>query len=156
MNSTMLSPSKTAGPGRRLSDEDWERFRPSIVQLYRTENKTLKEVMKIMEEENGFAATYYTLLALTSRYGHLADVHLGGNNTSRVLNVGRWEKRSKKLKWIGYWRGRGSARRLTAKRVYLWPGVRSCLKGRSVDTCKERETVSMNRCRNQVLQVSGI
>ncbi|TGO60804.1 hypothetical protein BELL_1186g00020 [Botrytis elliptica] len=55
----MLPPSKaTARPApREHSAEEWERQRINFTQLYTTEDKPLKEVMKIMENEYGFRAT---------------------------------------------------------------------------------------------------
>ncbi|KAF7955624.1 hypothetical protein EAE96_004550 [Botrytis aclada] len=55
----MLPPSKvTARPApKEHSPEEWERQRLVFTQLYATEDKPLKEVMKIMENEYGFRAT---------------------------------------------------------------------------------------------------
>ncbi|TGO24115.1 hypothetical protein BPAE_0112g00340 [Botrytis paeoniae] len=55
----MLPPSKiTARPGpKEHSAEEWERQRLTFTQLYTTEDKPLKEVMKIMENEYRFRAT---------------------------------------------------------------------------------------------------
>ncbi|TGO47402.1 hypothetical protein BCON_0279g00010 [Botryotinia convoluta] len=55
----MLPPSKiTARPApKEHSTEEWERQRLTFTQLYITEDKPLKEVMKIMEKEYGFHAT---------------------------------------------------------------------------------------------------
>ena len=41
----------------RTSGEDWESHRTRIRQLYSEENRTLKDVMGIMEREHGFKAT---------------------------------------------------------------------------------------------------
>jgi hypothetical protein len=51
-------------PNRRgqLSAEDWEEQRPRIEQLYSTEDKSLDDVIKLMEREYGFRATYAILL----------------------------------------------------------------------------------------------
>jgi hypothetical protein len=40
-----------------VTAEDWEDHRALITQLYITENRSLKEVMRIMKENFGFAAT---------------------------------------------------------------------------------------------------
>ncbi|TGO91199.1 hypothetical protein BPOR_0036g00290 [Botrytis porri] len=55
----MLPPSNvTARPApEEHSAEKWERQRVTFTQLYTTEDKPLKEVMKIMENEYGFRAT---------------------------------------------------------------------------------------------------
>lgn len=55
----MLPPSKIiARPApKEHSAEEWERQRLTFTQLYTTEDKPLKEVMKIMENEYGFRAT---------------------------------------------------------------------------------------------------
>jgi hypothetical protein len=37
--------------------QDWEDIRPIFTQLYSVENKTLKSVMRILEDERGFHAT---------------------------------------------------------------------------------------------------
>jgi hypothetical protein len=39
------------------SEEDWEPHRARIRQLYLEEDRTLKDVMAIMEREQGFKAT---------------------------------------------------------------------------------------------------
>ncbi|KAJ4394793.1 hypothetical protein N0V93_004013 [Gnomoniopsis smithogilvyi] len=53
--------STTSGPtprgGRYAKDDDWTRHRERITKLYITENKTLKDVMAIMEEKYDFVAT---------------------------------------------------------------------------------------------------
>ena len=42
---------------RYPSNADWPLMRPLIQALYRDENRTLKDVMVIMEREHGFKAT---------------------------------------------------------------------------------------------------
>jgi hypothetical protein len=41
----------------RTSEEDWEDHRARIRRLYLEEDRTLKDVMAIMEREHGFKAT---------------------------------------------------------------------------------------------------
>jgi len=36
----------------------WENVKPLIAKYYFTENRTLKQVQKIMEEEHGFKSSY--------------------------------------------------------------------------------------------------
>jgi hypothetical protein len=40
-----------------VTAEDWEDHRALFTQLYITENRSLREVMRIMKENFGFAAT---------------------------------------------------------------------------------------------------
>jgi hypothetical protein len=42
---------------RSLSKQDWNDHRATFERLYSSERKTLKEVMKIMEQDYGFLAT---------------------------------------------------------------------------------------------------
>jgi hypothetical protein len=37
--------------------EDWASIKPVFTKLYITEDKTLKEVQTILEQDNGFSAT---------------------------------------------------------------------------------------------------
>ena len=48
---------KTSGGGRCPSRYDWSKHMPTIKHLYIEEDKTLKEVMGIMEKEHNFIAT---------------------------------------------------------------------------------------------------
>lgn len=48
---------KTSGGGRCPSRYDWSKHMPTIKHLYIDEDKTLKEVMGIMEKEHNFIAT---------------------------------------------------------------------------------------------------
>lgn len=48
---------KTPGGGRCPSRYDWSKHMPTIKHLYIEEDKTLKEVMGIMEKEHNFIAT---------------------------------------------------------------------------------------------------
>jgi hypothetical protein len=41
----------------RTSEADWEPFKARIRQLYFEDNRTLKDVMTIMERDHGFKAT---------------------------------------------------------------------------------------------------
>jgi len=43
-------------PGWAGGDE-WDEYRPTIQDLYLSQNLSLKEVMKIMEDSHGFKAT---------------------------------------------------------------------------------------------------
>lgn len=40
------------------SSSDWEGLRDRITQLYSVQNKSLVELMNVMETEHGFLATY--------------------------------------------------------------------------------------------------
>ena len=42
---------------KRIPSEQWEAKRGIITQLYHEENKSLKEVMDILERDYGFSAT---------------------------------------------------------------------------------------------------
>lgn len=47
-----------SGSGKRwAAEKDWERHRPTITQLYITENRTLLQVMEMMKKEYDFSAT---------------------------------------------------------------------------------------------------
>lgn len=50
-------PSMTASSGQAASRAEWNRFRPIIKRLYIDEEKTLNEVMAVMEREYGHRAT---------------------------------------------------------------------------------------------------
>ncbi|PMD59823.1 uncharacterized protein K444DRAFT_529152, partial [Hyaloscypha bicolor E] len=50
-------PNATASCGHASSRAEWNRFRPLIKRLYIDEEKTLKEVMAVMEREHGHRAT---------------------------------------------------------------------------------------------------
>jgi hypothetical protein len=41
-----------------LRDEDWDKYKDAIQELYLTQNKTLKDVKQIMKDAHGFSATY--------------------------------------------------------------------------------------------------
>jgi hypothetical protein len=49
--------SEAPNASRSLSDQDWNGHRATFEWLYCSENKGLKEVMKIMEKDHGFLAT---------------------------------------------------------------------------------------------------
>jgi hypothetical protein len=59
---SMRPPPMTGNSGYRSSTKDWDVQRPIIEHLYSTEDKNLKEVMEIMENEHEFHATYIQLL----------------------------------------------------------------------------------------------
>ncbi len=61
----MESLTDRGGPRRvqPARDEDWELVRDAIAQLYWTEKRELREVMKIMEARHNFYATYGLSLA---------------------------------------------------------------------------------------------
>ena len=52
-----LTSPKTFVGGRCPSRYDWSKHMPTIKHLYIEEDKTLKEVMEIMEKEHNFIAT---------------------------------------------------------------------------------------------------
>ena len=52
------SESPSASTVRRwATEDDWERLRPKITLLYAQDNKTLSQLMSIMENEHDFRAT---------------------------------------------------------------------------------------------------
>lgn len=51
---TMSMPQRFNGPAK---DGDWNNYRDTITSLYLDQNKSLKEVMRIMREEYYFYAT---------------------------------------------------------------------------------------------------
>ncbi len=53
---TVMDPGQQHPPGW-VSGDEWEMHRASIQDLYQTQNLSLKEVMRIMEERHGFRAT---------------------------------------------------------------------------------------------------
>ena len=42
------------------SNNDWQRLKPIIKELYRNQKRSLEEVANIIEREHGFKATYVT------------------------------------------------------------------------------------------------
>lgn len=56
-DSDEITSPKTSGGGRCPSRYDWSKHMPTIKHLYIEEDKTLKEVMGIMEKEHNFIAT---------------------------------------------------------------------------------------------------
>lgn len=50
----MATPQRYNGPAK---DGDWANYRDTITSLYRDQNKSLKDVMRIMREEYYFFAT---------------------------------------------------------------------------------------------------
>lgn len=59
----MAMSKSVADQGRRQSvswvgGDEWDPWRTTIQDLYQTQNLPLKDVMKVMEEEHGFRATY--------------------------------------------------------------------------------------------------
>ena len=57
-----LSNSFMVTPRRPVCTQDWEEQRSRFEQLYSTEDRPLGEVMKMMEKEYGFRATYARFL----------------------------------------------------------------------------------------------
>jgi hypothetical protein len=87
VDNSALSPPITYNLHRRLSVKDWEDQRATVQQLYSTENKTLQEVIEIMEKEYGFHATYITFPRL-SVVCRVTNVDLEQGSTKRGSNVG--------------------------------------------------------------------
>lgn len=46
------------------TEAEWDDIRPIITELYLTERKPLKEVMRILQEDHEFRATYFIAVAL--------------------------------------------------------------------------------------------
>ncbi len=53
---------------KTISASDWEARRDMISQLYLDENRSLTEVMEIMQQTHGFQASYETALHLLKVY----------------------------------------------------------------------------------------
>lgn len=48
-------------PPKHPSTRDWERIRPVFTRLYSTENRPLKDVKRILEQDHRFVARYFPL-----------------------------------------------------------------------------------------------
>jgi hypothetical protein len=57
MTENALSLASRATKNAWATPDDWERFRDTIKQLYLDQNKSLKEVMAMMERDHEFHAT---------------------------------------------------------------------------------------------------
>ncbi|CZR50274.1 uncharacterized protein PAC_00146 [Phialocephala subalpina] len=68
-SSSMLPPLITRNIRRPLSNEDWEAQRATFQRLYSTEDKTLQEVIEVMEKEYGFRATKKQYKTKIKRWG---------------------------------------------------------------------------------------
>jgi hypothetical protein len=56
---SLVSLAVNEAPQRKWASEaDWNRLKDTVIRLYWTEDKTLNEVMKTMERDHGFYATY--------------------------------------------------------------------------------------------------
>ena len=53
----VLSAIQSRKARKRIPSDQWEAKRPIITKLYQLEKKSLKEVMRVMENEHNFTAT---------------------------------------------------------------------------------------------------
>jgi hypothetical protein len=63
----MAAATVSAAGHRWAAAEDWDIHRRTITEMYETENMKLQDVMKIMEREHNFYATYGRPCLLLSR-----------------------------------------------------------------------------------------
>ncbi|EFQ26072.1 hypothetical protein CGRA01v4_14515 [Colletotrichum graminicola] len=77
------SPGKSAKPSKRLPAELWETKRPIITRLYQEENKSLKEVMEIMQRKHHFVATVKMYKSRIWKWG--LDKKLKGDEVLAIM-----------------------------------------------------------------------
>ncbi|KAK1982290.1 hypothetical protein LZ30DRAFT_781406 [Colletotrichum cereale] len=81
------SPGQSAKPSKRLPAEIWETRRPIITRLYQEENKSLKEVMEIMQRKHHFAATVKMYKSRIWKWG--LDKKLKGDEVLAIMLLKR-------------------------------------------------------------------
>ncbi|KAK2052735.1 hypothetical protein LY76DRAFT_650348 [Colletotrichum caudatum] len=77
------SPRQSAKPSKRLPAEIWETKRPIITRLYQEENKSLKEVMEIMQRKHNFVATVKMYKSRIWKWG--LDKKLKGDEVLAIM-----------------------------------------------------------------------
>jgi hypothetical protein len=99
-NSSMLPPAITHNPRHPPSAKDWEEQRATIQRLWSTEDKSLQEVMAVMEKGCGFRATYKAPCSTQHNVVcGMTNVDVEQSSTKRRLNVGVSRKMSRAMKW---------------------------------------------------------
>ncbi|KDN61966.1 hypothetical protein CSUB01_11652 [Colletotrichum sublineola] len=81
------SPGQSAKPSKRLPAEIWEAKRPIITRLYQEENKSLKEVMEIMQRKHHFVATVKMYKSRIWKWG--LDKKLKGDEVLAIMLLKR-------------------------------------------------------------------
>jgi hypothetical protein len=64
---------RSGGSAPRITDEQWEKFKPAIIEKYRT--GTLVDVMTGMEREHNFRPTCVAANAFSRLLGHALPRH---------------------------------------------------------------------------------
>ncbi|KAK2595679.1 hypothetical protein N8I77_002879 [Diaporthe amygdali] len=78
---------KTSAGGRCPSRYDWSKHMPTIKQLYIEEDKTLKEVMGIMEKEHNFIATARMYKIRLKKWGYTKNVSVKSEEIEPLLRL---------------------------------------------------------------------
>ncbi|KAG6353658.1 hypothetical protein INS49_005366 [Diaporthe citri] len=78
---------KTSSGGRCPSRYDWSKHMPTIKHLYIEEDKTLKEVMGIMEKEHNFIATARMYKIRLKKWGYTKNVSVKSEEIEPLLRL---------------------------------------------------------------------
>ncbi|KAI3400412.1 hypothetical protein diail_3429 [Diaporthe ilicicola] len=86
-DSDEITSPKTSGGGRCPSRYDWSKHMPTIKHLYIEEDKTLKEVMGIMEKEHNFIATARMYKIRLKKWGYTKNVSVKSEEIEPLLKL---------------------------------------------------------------------